>query len=139
MSDRFRAGEPPRRLLRRDAKETNRARRIPAPLEMERELGGDLVATVSPRGLLRLSEPAVKTGSAGRRQTPVEDPLMERVNEVVPAAGRAVRGRVETSRIDQARGSRKGLQALVDRIRIEPERGRYGARGKLATDCASCL
>ena len=64
---------------------------------------------------------------------------MERVNEGVPAARGAVRGRVETSRIDQARGSRQGLEALVDRIRIEPERGRDGARGELATGCASCL
>ena len=105
MSDRFRAGEPPPRSLRCDAKKTNRARRFVAALEMKRELGRDLVRGVSPRGLLRLSEPAVKAGSAGRRETAVEDPTMERVNEVVPAAGGAVRGRVETARLDQVRGS----------------------------------
>jgi hypothetical protein len=53
VSDRFRGGESSRRVLRRDAKGTNRARRFAAALEMKRELGGDLVRGVSPRGLLR--------------------------------------------------------------------------------------
>jgi hypothetical protein len=43
VSDRFGGGEPARRVLRRNAKEANRALPFAASLEMERELGGDLV------------------------------------------------------------------------------------------------
>ena len=126
-------GEASRRRLRRAFEPWDRPSGDAAPLEVRRELAGDLRGPVPEARLDSLADPLMEELASPRRDALVEHALIESVREDVASGGGAVGPCLGIAGAQEPLGAHEALARVLDRLDVRFERRRHRLGAELET------